>query len=431
MITARPRGTSDMLPEEAARWRHVEEAFRQICSEYNYHEIRTPIIEHTEVFERGVGDTTDIVEKEMYTFRDRGDRSVTLRPEGTAPVIRAYLENNLNAGPQPVKVYYMGPMFRYDKPQAGRYRQFHQLGAEALGSGDPAVDAELIAMVMDFYGRLGLSGLELHLNSVGCPQCRAVLRSRLQDFFLPHLDKLCVNCRGRLAKNPLRVLDCKVEKCDQLAGGAPVTIDCLCSDCRDNFARVKGYLDRLGIPYVVDGRLVRGLDYYTHTAFEVMARDIGAQSSIGGGGRYNGLVEVFGGVPTPGVGFALGVERIILAMERQGAPFPAVNRPDVFVAAMDRSCEEEAFSILFDLRKNGLKADKDYLGRSLKAQMKYAGKTGCRLVVLVGGDELKRGAAAVRNMAGGNQVEMPLDGLARGIKEIIKGKTSSIDGGKD
>ncbi|MFZ5633871.1 MAG: histidine--tRNA ligase [Bacillota bacterium] len=419
MITARPRGTADILPEDAEKWRYVEDTFRCICLGYNYAEVRTPIFEHTELFERGVGDTTDIVEKEMYTFRDRGDRSVTLRPEGTAPAVRAYLENNLNTGPQPVKLYYMGPMFRYDKPQAGRYRQFHQLGAEVLGSDDPAVDAELMAMVMDFYGRLGLKQLELHINSVGCPQCRSVLRVRLQDFFRPVQDQLCVNCRGRLAKNPLRILDCKLEKCNELAGSAPTTLDCLCRDCQVRFEKVKSYLDRLGIPYLVNGRLVRGLDYYTHTAFEVMAPDIGAQSSIGGGGRYNGLVEVCGGPPTPGVGYALGVERIILAMEKQGAPFPESIRPDVFVVTAEPLYEGEALELLFTLRRSGLKADKDYLGRSLKAQMKFAGKSGCRFVVIIGGDELKRGVAAVKDMAGGKQDEFPLENLAEKIKSSI------------
>ncbi len=422
MITTRPRGTADVLPEDAGRWRLVEDTFRQICREYNYGEIRTPVFEHTELFERGVGDTTDIVEKEMYTFRDRGDRSVTLRPEGTAPVVRAYLENSLNAGPQPVKLYYTGPMFRYDRPQAGRYRQFHQLGAEVLGSDDPAADAELIAMVMDFYGRLGLKGLELHINSVGCPCCRAVLRTKLQDFFQPVREALCANCRGRLIKNPLRVLDCKVERCGGLAKGAPTTIDCLCRDCGDHFGRVKKYLDGLGIPYTVNGKLVRGLDYYTQTAFEVMAPDIGAQSSIGGGGRYNGLVEAIGGPPTPGVGYALGVERIILTMERQGVTFPARNRPDVFVAAADPSGEEKTLNALFALRAEGLSADRDYLGRSLKAQMKFAGKLGCRFVVILGGDEIKRGTAAVRDMAGGSQFELPLDHLPREIKKIIDGE---------
>ncbi|MCL5057592.1 MAG: histidine--tRNA ligase [Actinobacteria bacterium] len=421
MITARPRGTADILPEEAAGWRYVEDTFRIICREYCYEEIRTPIFEHTELFERGVGDTTDIVEKEMYTFRDRGDRSITLRPEGTAPVVRAYLENNLNAGPQPVKLFYTGPMFRYDKPQAGRFRQFHQLGAEVLGSPLPSVDAELIAMVMEFYGRLGLKGLELHINSVGCPRCRSDLRERLQQFLNPKLNSLCANCRGRFSRNPLRILDCKEKDCAEISAGAPTTLDCLCPDCESRFSSVKGYLDRLGIAYQVDSRLVRGLDYYTNTAFEVMSRDIGAQSSIGGGGRYNGLIEAVGGPPTPGVGFALGVERILLTMKGQGIDLPGRDRPDVFVVNADPDTEMEAFKILFTLRKGGLSADKDFLGRSMKAQMKYAGKTGCRYVVILGGNELKRGAAGVKDMASGEQVEMTLTDLAGQIKKKVYG----------
>ncbi|MFZ5647921.1 MAG: histidine--tRNA ligase [Bacillota bacterium] len=421
MITTRPRGTADILPEDAGRWRYVEDMFRKICLEYNYLEIRTPIFEHTELFERGVGDTTDIVEKEMYTFLDRGERSVSLRPEGTAPVVRAFLENSLYSGPQPVKLYYMGPMFRYDKPQAGRYRQFHQLGVEVLGSPHPAVDAELIAMVMDFYGRLGLKDLELHINSVGCPGCRSVLRQELLDFFRPRLDKLCKNCSGRYGRNPLRILDCKEKTCREISTSAPTTLDCLCPECERHFSLVKEYLDSLGVTYQVDNRLVRGLDYYTHTAFEIMTPDIGSQSSIGGGGRYNGLIEACGGPAVPGVGYALGMERILLAMKSQEAYLPAVDRPDVFVVSAGPGCEKEAFKLLYHLRRGGLSADMDYMGRSLKAQMKFAGKTGCRYVVILGGDELKRKAAGVKDMTSGSQVEMPLDNLAEEIKKSIHG----------
>ncbi|MFZ5645689.1 MAG: histidine--tRNA ligase [Bacillota bacterium] len=423
MITTRPRGTADILPEEAAAWRYVEDTFRQICLEYNYEEIRTPIFEHTELFERGVGDTTDIVEKEMYTFRDRKDRSISLRPEGTASVVRAYLENNLYAGPQPVKVFYMGPMFRYDKPQAGRYRQFHQLGAEVLGSPLPSADAELIAMTMEFYGRLGLKGLELHINSVGCPKCRSELRVRLQEYLKPKLQDLCINCKGRYDRNPLRILDCKEQKCADISTGAPTTLDCLCPECESHFNSVKGYLDSLGVAYLINRRLVRGLDYYTHSAFEIMSSDIGAQSSIGGGGRYNGLIETIGGQPTPGVGFALGMERILLTMKGQGLQLPSGNRPDVFVVNADPGSEKDTFKVLFSLRKGGLIADKDFLGRSMKAQMKYAGKTGCRFVVIIGENELMRGVAAVKDMTAGSQTEIPLEGLAEDIKK-------KVDGGK-
>ncbi|MCL6639507.1 MAG: histidine--tRNA ligase, partial [Firmicutes bacterium] len=389
MLTTRPRGTNDILPGEVEKWQHLENLFRELCREYGYSEVRTPVFEHTELFLRGVGDTTDIVEKEMYTFLDRGGRSITLRPEGTAPAVRAYLEGRLHAGPQPVKLYYTGPMFRYDRPQAGRYRQFHQLGVEVFGAHDPAVDAEVMAMAMDFYGRLGLKELELHVNSVGCPRCRPHLREKLQSFFRPHRAELCKNCAERFEKNPLRILDCKEERCRVMGRGAPTTLDCLCGDCASHFESVKKNLELLQVPYVIDNRLVRGLDYYTHTAFEIMAPDIGAQSSIGGGGRYNGLIEICGGPPTPGIGYALGMERILLTMERQGLTPAGGDRLDVFVVTAGAAAAGEAFRLLFMLRGAGIAADKDYLGRSLKAQMKYAGKTGARFALIIGEEELE------------------------------------------
>lgn len=403
MLTTRPRGTNDIIPEEVEKWRWVENQFFKICAHYGYNEIRTPVFEHTELFQRGVGDTTDIVEKEMYTFTDRGGRSITLRPENTAPAVRAYLENKLYAGPQPVKLSYSGPMFRYDRPQAGRFRQFHQLGVEVFGTNDPAVDSEVIAMAMDFYSRLGLQNLELHINSVGCPVCRPVQRRELKNYFQPNLGVLCRNCQERFEKNPLRILDCKEQRCAEAGSGAPSTLDCLCPDCADHFARVKKHLDLLNIAYVIDRRLVRGLDYYTHTAFEIMARDIGAQSSIGGGGRYNGLVEICGGPFTPGVGYALGMERIILTMERQGITIDTSARSDVFVVTAGTEAAEMAYKLLFSLRAADISADKDYLGRSLKAQMKYAGKSGARFAVIIGAEELARGAVLVRDMGAGKQ----------------------------
>lgn len=407
MLTTRPRGTSDIMPGEVEKWHNLEDKFREICREYGYAEIRTPVFEHTELFLRGVGDTTDIVEKEMYTFNDKGGRSVTLRPEGTAPAARAYLENRFYAGPRPVKLCYFGPMFRYDRPQAGRLRQFHQLGAEVFGSHDPAVDAEVIALAMKFYERLGLGGLDLHLNSVGCPQCRPLLRERLLEFFETRRSKLCKNCAGRLVKNPLRILDCKEGSCVEAGEGAPTSLDCLCDGCAEHFTAVKRRLELLGVPYTVDSRLVRGLDYYTHTAFEIMAAGIGAQSSIGGGGRYNGLVGTIGGPPTPGIGFALGVERIIMAMERQGLSAPPVKGPEVFVVSAGEKEAETAFCLLFKLRGEGLSADMDYVGRSLKSQMKYAGKTGARFVLIVGEEEMKQGFITVRDMAAGEQKAVP------------------------
>ncbi|AEF95084.1 Histidyl-tRNA synthetase [Desulfotomaculum nigrificans CO-1-SRB] len=418
MLTTRPRGTNDILPGEVEKWQYLEELARQVCREYGYSEIRTPIFEHTELFARGVGETTDIVEKEMYTFTDRGDRSITLRPEGTAAVVRAYLENKLYALPQPIKLFYIGPMFRYDRPQAGRFRQFHQFGVEVFGSNSPAIDAEVIAMAMDIYHRIGLTNLELHINSVGCPQCRPVLRQKLQEYFRPQLAELCPNCQGRFDRNPLRILDCKSEKCQEIGRHAPTTLDVLCPECQAHFELVKGYLDAVGVKYIVDNRLVRGLDYYTNTAFEIMTRDIGAQSSIGGGGRYNGLIEACGGSAAPGIGFALGLERILLTAERQGITFPISRGPAVFVATVGAGAETESFALVQKLRRHGIAADKDYLGRSLKAQMKYAGKLDARLVIILGEEELSRGVAVVRNMQAGSQEEVPLADIISYVKEV-------------
>ncbi|NTW04883.1 MAG: histidine--tRNA ligase [Peptococcaceae bacterium] len=418
MIT-KPRGTADIILGDVFKWRHIEGIFRQLCQEYNYHEVRTPIFEYTELFERGVGDTTDIVEKEMYTFLDRGGRSITLRPEGTASVVRAYLDNKLSSGLQPVKLWYYGPMFRYDRPQAGRFRQFHQLGAEVIGSEDPATDAELIAMLMSFYARLGLSNLRLDINSVGCPICRAELKIKLQDFFRPHMDRLCHHCQGRIDRNPLRILDCKVEACKTIGKDAPTTLDCLCRDCEDHFIKVKDHLNQINIPYNINGRMVRGLDYYTKTAFEIAAPEIGAQSAIGGGGRYDGLVESIGGNSTPGVGYALGVERILLAMENQKIAIPEEPALDVFIASADEQGSSMAFSLLETIRNKGISGDKDYLGRSLKSQMKHAGKTGCSLVVILGGQELSRGVAAVKDMRDGRQIELSVDKISEEIIKIL------------
>lgn len=411
MLTTRPRGTNDILPGEVEKWQYLEELTRRVCKEYGYGEARTPIFEHTELFSRGVGETTDIVEKEMYTFIDRGDRSLTLRPEGTAATVRAYVENKMYALPQPVKLFYIGPMFRYDRPQAGRYRQFHQFGVEVFGTDSPSVDAEVIAMAMDIYERIGLKDLELHINSVGCPECRPVLREKLQEHFRPHMEKLCTNCQGRFDRNPLRILDCKNEQCQEVGRHAPTTLDALCTECDSHFALVKGYLDAVGVQYIVNNRLVRGLDYYTRTAFEIMTRDIGAQSSIGGGGRYNGLIEECGGPVTPGIGFALGLERILLTAERQGITFPVTRGPAAFIATVGTGVESHAFRLLQELRRQGIAAEKDYLARSLKAQMKYAGKLDARLVIILGEEEAARGVAVVRDMQAGEQQEVPLGEL--------------------
>lgn len=417
MLTTRPRGTADILPGQVEKWQYIENMAALVCREYGYREIRTPVFEHTELFARGVGEATDVVEKEMYTFRDRGDRSITLRPEGTASAVRAYLENKLYAGPQPLKMYYIGPMFRYDRPQAGRFRQFHQFGVEVFGSHHPAVDAEVMAMAMDFYGRLGLNDLELHINSVGCPKCRLVVREKLQEFFRSALDELCPNCQNRFERNPLRILDCKSSRCAVLAKEAPTTVDCLCGDCQMHFMQVQQYMKDIGIKYVLDSRLVRGLDYYTHTAFEIMAPDIGAQSSVGGGGRYDGLIELCGGPAVPGIGFALGLERIIMALEnRNQAPSVKVG-PEVFITTAGEKSVREGFSLLAKLRAAGIAADMDYQGRSLKAQMKYAGKLGVRYAVILGEEELQRGSAVLRDMLVGDQEDVSISNIIPILKK--------------
>lgn len=415
MLTAGPKGTNDILPGEIEKWHYIEDTIRQLCREYGFHEMRTPIFEHTELFLRGVGDTTDVVEKEMYTFEDKGKRSITLRPEGTASAVRAFVEHKIYAQPMPAKFYYVGPMFRYANVQAGRYRQFHQFGVEVLGSDDPAVDAEVILLAMEFYKKLGLKKLELHINSVGCPKCRAGHRQQLHDFLRPRMDKLCKLCQSRFERNPMRILDCKEESCQEISKGAPTPADCLCDDCRDHFTKVREYLDSVGLEYIIDHRLVRGLDYYTNTAFEIMANDIGAQSSIGGGGRYNGLAAEIGGPDTPGIGFALGMERILATMDRQGIEIPTQPLVDVFVAALGDEAKAVTFKLLQDLRAKGLAAEMDVMDRSLKAQMKYANKLMARYTVIIGEEELAKKIAVLRNMANGEQMEVALDKIAEKI----------------
>lgn len=418
MLTKRPRGTNDFLPEDTAKWQYVENMLRELCHQFGYEELRTPIFEETELFLRGVGDTTDIVQKEMYTFEDAGGRSVTLRPENTASAVRAYVENKMFAGAQPTKLFYIGPMFRYERPQAGRFRQFHQFGIECFGASSPAADAEIIVLAWEFYYRLGLKNLELNVNSVGCPDCRPVYRKALQDFLRPNLDKLCGTCQERFEKNPLRILDCKNPECQHHLVGAPTTIDALCDDCREHFNAVLRHLDAVGIPYKINEKLVRGLDYYTNTAFEILLSDIGAQSAVCGGGRYNRLVEEIGGKPTPGVGFALGMERVFNALQAQGIELPIKPKIDVFVAALGAEASDVSFRLVTEMRRLGLAAEHDMMGRSLKAQFKYADKFNAAYTLVVGGDELARGTVQLRDMQGSEQQEIPLDKAA----EILAAK---------
>ncbi len=417
MLVTRPRGTNDILPGDTEKWQYVESLLRDICTRFGYEEIRTPIFEETDLFKRGVGDTTDIVQKEMYTFQDFGGRSLTLRPEGTASTVRAYVENKLYGGVQPAKYYYIGPMFRYEKPQAGRFRQFHQFGIECFGAAGPTADAEVISLAWQFYRDLGLKGLEVHINSVGCPKCRPKHRKKLQEFLAPKLPELCGTCQGRYEKNPMRILDCKSPICQELSAGAPTTLECLCDECREHFQEVLRLLDAAGIQYQIDNRLVRGLDYYTKTAFEIIVDAIGAQSAICGGGRYDGLIEELGGQPTPGVGFALGMERVFPTLKVQGIELEIPKAMDVFVAVMGQKPQAEGFRILTELRHAGIKAETDSLGRSLKAQMKYANRFNVAYTVILGEAELEAGRAVLRNMSDSSQEDVPLADIVKVICE--------------
>ncbi|CVK19605.1 histidine--tRNA ligase [Sporomusa sphaeroides] len=403
MLTSGPRGTKDILPDSSGYWQYIEQVIREVCHNFAYQEIRTPIFEHTELFLRGIGETTDIVEKEMYTFTDRGKRSITLRPENTAAVVRSYLEHKLYAGPQPTKLYYIGPMFRYDRPQAGRYRQFHQFGVEALSAPGPAIDAEIISLAVEFLNKLGLNDLKLLINSVGCPACRPVYRSRLQEFFRDKLSHVCPDCQSRYDRNPMRILDCKNEACTVQSQGAPHMADCLCEECGSHFTGLQALLTAAGISFVLNPRLVRGLDYYTKTAFEIQYAPLGAQSAVCGGGRYDGLIAECGGQPTPGIGFAIGMERVLLALEKQELLPSVTNAIEVFVAPLGQETQAAAFEILTELRRAGIAADMDFMNRSLKAQMKYANKYPARFVALIGEDELAQNKVMLKNMEAGSQ----------------------------
>ncbi len=406
MLTQGPRGTKDILPDTVDRWLYVEQKIRTLCRSYGYQEIRTPIFEHTELFQRGIGDTTDVVEKEMYSFTDRGGRNITLRPENTAAAVRSFLEHKLYAENALTRLFYIGSMFRYDRPQKGRYREFHQFGVEALGVAGPAVDAEIIVLAVRFLESLGLKDLTLSLNSVGDPACRPIYRERLQNFFRDKLNGLCEDCRSRFERNPMRILDCKKESCQRLSEGAPEITDCLCEDCRSHFEAVKAYLESAGIQYSLDSRLVRGLDYYTKTAFEIKYPPLGAQSAVAGGGRYDGLVEEIGGPPTPAVGFAAGLERVMLALETQGLYDPPPRQADVFVIALGEAAKIPAFSLLVSLRDAGFLALMDHSGRSLKAQMKQADKANARFALILGEDEVRDGVVTRRDMRTSEQVKI-------------------------
>ena len=421
MLTTRPRGTNDFLPGESEKWQYIEQLCRQVCAEYGYKEIRLPIFEHTEVYLRSVGETSDIVEKEMYSFEDKGLTHVTLRPEGTAGTVRAFLENRLYADPQPTKLYYMGPMFRYDKPQAGRYRQFNQFGIEVFGADHATIDAEVITLAVEIFKRLGLTGLSVKINTVGCADCRPKHMEELKTYFRQHEDNLCETCRDRLERNPLRILDCKEDGCKAVAKGAPTTIEAACDDCSTHFNQLLAYLDAVGISYEIDTNLVRGLDYYVRTAFEVVINSVGsAQNALCGGGRYNGMVEQFGGDDMPGIGYAMGMERLLLTLKEQGIELPVGKHPDVYIAPLGDAAQKEAFVLTQALRSRNIYTEKDYLGKSLKAQMKAADRFQVKYCVIIGDSELEKGIAVVREMATGEQQEIALSQLVEDLEGRLK-----------
>ncbi|MGM9923727.1 MAG: histidine--tRNA ligase [Bacillus sp. (in: firmicutes)] len=415
-----PRGTQDILPEQAAIWQYIENVARDLCRRYQYNEIRTPIFEHTEVFQRGVGETTDIVQKEMYTFTDRGDRSLTLRPEGTASVVRSFVENKMFGwASQPVKLFYNGPMFRYERPQAGRFRQFVQFGVEAIGSEDPAIDAEVISLAMNLYRALGLQELKLVINSLGDIESRTAHRAALIEHFKPHIGEFCSDCQNRLEKNPLRILDCKKDRDNELMRTAPSIFDYLNEESRAYFDKVLKHLDAMGVPYTIDATLVRGLDYYNHTAFEIMsnAKGFGAITTLCGGGRYNGLVENFGGPEVPGIGFALSIERLIAALNAEGVELPIEQAIDVYVVALGDAAKDYSVKLVNELRQNGFSVDKDYNDRKVKAQFKAADRAKARFVAVLGDDELNNNKITLKNMESGEQKEL---NLASFIEEFKK-----------
>jgi len=402
------RGTMDILPAEMPTWRFIEEKAREISARFGFEEIRFPTFEATELFSRGVGGTTDVVQKEMYSFTDRDGRSITLRPEGTACVARSLIENGLCSDTMPKKLFYLINCFRYEKPQAGRSREFFQFGTEMFGAPHPAADAEVIALADTLIRSLGIKDAQLHINSIGCPECRARYHAALKAFFAERQDKLCDTCKGRLNTNPMRILDCKSPICGEIGKDAPVMLDYLCDDCRDHFETLKKLLDAHGIEYDIDTRIVRGLDYYTRTVFEFICPSIGAQSTICGGGRYDGLISEIGGPSLPGIGFATGITRLILAMKLNGVEIAGDNRPALYIAPMGNAAVEKAAQIVSALRKNELYAETDLVGRSLKAQMKYADKKHARFTLILGDSEIESGKAQLKNMETSEQSEVSL-----------------------
>ncbi|MBR0374831.1 MAG: histidine--tRNA ligase [Mogibacterium sp.] len=411
-----PKGTKDVMPKDAYKWHYIESEWRKICAEYGFGEVRTPVFEATELFNRGVGETTDIVQKEMYTFKDLGGRSITLKPEGTSPAVRAFIDSKQFAEIQPTKVYYDTGCYRYEKPQEGRLREFHQFGIENFGASNMLADAEIIDLGAEFLRRMGITDIELHINSVGCRKCRPLYRKALQDFLRPKYDCLCDTCKSRFTTNPMRILDCKSQEDQDLVKDAPLMIDYLCDECRTAFEALQKHLDALGIDYIVDPRIVRGLDYYTKTAFEFVTTKIGAQGTVCGGGRYDHLIEEVGGPDMPGVGFGLGKERLLLLMDKCGSFMGTKENPQVFVAFVGDAAQEYALALTKELRTAGVRAEMDTQGRKLKGQLKLANSLDAVYSVVIGDDEIANGELTVRNMAESTQEKVQRGSLIEYIR---------------
>lgn len=412
-----PKGTKDVLPFDSYKWQYAEGKAREICRLFNFREIRTPVFEHTELFTRSIGDDTDVVKKEMYTFLDKGDRSITLKPEGTAPVARSFVENALDACSLPLKMFYITPVFRYENPQAGRLREHHQFGVELYGGDNALLDYEVISLAHTFLSQMGVSGLVLNLNSIGCEKCRGEYNKALKEYLKSRLSDMCPTCRERFERNPLRILDCKVDGCKEIVKGAPVILDYICDDCRNHMNELESLLSEGGIEYKVNPNIVRGLDYYTKTVFEFVTTALGSQGTVCGGGRYNHLVESVGGKPTPCVGFGLGLERLLMLLDALGQKIEDNSRPDLFVVCQNPDLAKKCRQIVASLRKNGVGAETEYTGRSVKAQFRYADKQKSRYVVVIGDSEIQTGKVNVKELATGNQEEVALDDLAKYFAE--------------
>ena len=406
------KGTNDVLPNESGKWQFVESQMLKTAALYGFKEIRVPVFEHTEVFKRSVGDTTDVVQKEMYTFDDKGGRSITLRPELTAGVIRSVIENGLVNGALPLKVCYVGGCYRYEKPQAGRLREFHQFGVECVGAAEPNADAEVISLARQVLSSIGIDNISLEINSIGCPECRKEYHKALKEYFSANVDTLCGTCQERLDRNPMRILDCKSPVCSEVAAKAPVVLDYLCDDCKKHFEAVKAYLTAMGIAYTVNPHIVRGLDYYTRTVFEFISGDIGAQSTVCGGGRYDGLVSQMGGPTVPSLGFAMGIERLMLVLKNSGKELPEDNGSDLYIAALGEKAALKSAQLCATLRNDGFKTETDICGRGLKAQMKFANKTGAKFTMVLGDNEIEEDSAKIKNMASGEETVVSLSNLS-------------------